>query len=305
MSIQSRIEVQEGLAAGALVPWLGRTKALAGRGGDVEQAALDLGAPPELAAKIKAAIGAESTTSQPGLAGSSTAVTAFISQASETSILLRILADRAPTIAPMRTRLIATAQDVTAAIAGEGQPIPMQRLPLANPITLEPARIAAATVLTKELLRDVSTEGAQFVSSLLRGAIAQAADAFLFSRLTDSGTLHLSSDGSDADLLAQLRAALMAVGRRAGTGFISPPRHLRQTGWRRRRPMRCARRAAPCWTCRLSRPTPCHRAGLQSLPRGLSRRISSGWKSTRANKAQLKCPTRRDRTALRPRPPKW
>lgn len=74
MSIQNRIDAYENMANAALIPWLARTKALRlGSGEEIDHIASGLGAPPELVAKLKAAVSAESTSTQPGLAGSSTA----------------------------------------------------------------------------------------------------------------------------------------------------------------------------------------------------------------------------------------
>lgn len=219
VTLQSRISDLEQIADGALVFWLMRVKAL-GRGrGDAEAVALELGAPPELAAKLKAAVAAETTTGQPGLAGSNRAVATFIAQAAESSILMRMLADRAVTSAPMRTRLLVASRDVTAALVGEGQPIPIQRFSMANPTVLEPERIAAAFVATKELLRDTSPEGQRFINGEFRRAVMQAADRYLLAKLTDSGTLDIPaviSGGDASDLVSALRQALDTVHTQAG-----------------------------------------------------------------------------------------
>lgn len=221
MSIQERTAAFEQIAAGALVPWLCRVKALGGGLSTAEQIALELGAPPELAAKIKAAVGAESVGTMPAFAGSSTALTAFISQASESSLLLRMFADRAALTVPLRTRLLSMGLNATAAVVGEGLPFPIQGLPYEAPVTVQPFNIVAAIVATQELWENTTSEGQAFINAQLRAAVASAADQELFDKLTNSGTddllVGMDSGGHvDAtELIDALRAAMDAVHTRA------------------------------------------------------------------------------------------
>ncbi|MBK0327898.1 phage major capsid protein [Rhodobacteraceae bacterium F11138] len=196
-SLQRRTVSAETITAGALIPWLVRGKALASRHGSVSEAVVALGAPPEIVARVKDAVGAEQISSQPGLAGSSTAVTAFISQAAETSILLRALADRAITLAPSDSWLVSGAVGALATEVSEGQPIPLTNL-LTNRTRLEGIKIATMITTTRELWEDTSSEGQAFISSLIRASIAEASDRALFARLTDSGTVDVEA-GADGD----------------------------------------------------------------------------------------------------------
>lgn len=129
---------------------------------------------------------------------------------------MKMLADRAMTLAPMDASLIATATDVTAAVVGEGEAIPMGRLNLANPVRLTPARIAALFVATNELWGAVSSEGQNFINGEFRAATARAADDYLFDLLTGPDTLVRETYGDEESLLMSVREALDKVNTRAG-----------------------------------------------------------------------------------------
>lgn len=214
VTLQSRISDLEQIADGALVYWLARAKALGRDRGDAEAVALELGAPPELAARLKAAVAAETTTGQPGLAGSSRAVTAFVSQASETSVLMRMIADRATYPVPLRTRVYRPEEDMVATVVAEGRPVPIQGFPLSG-FTVEPVKIGGAIAVTDELLRATSRDGQALLNSMLRAAVAKAADEYMFSTLTNSGTLIEAADTTDSSAMAAYALALGAVATRA------------------------------------------------------------------------------------------
>ncbi|GAA6202482.1 phage major capsid protein [Aquicoccus sp. SU-CL01552] len=180
----------EQVSNAALVPWMSRIKAM-GLHHDIESiegAARRLGAPAELAAKIKAAVGAEVSSDAPGLSGASAAVTAFISQMRTQSVLARIFAERWALRVPFNTRLMSVGMDATAAVVTGGKPIPVTDLDWDDPLIVEREKIAAALVLTKELWADATAAGQGFVNTQMRAAIATACDNFLFAKLTDSGT---------------------------------------------------------------------------------------------------------------------
>lgn len=213
MTILSQIASEERVASAAYFGWFCRTKAVASwQGGNLANAAQELNAPPEIMHKIKAA--AETTTTQQGLAGSSVEVSAFVSQAAETSVLLRMIADRASYPVPLRTAVYLPQADMTAAIVGEGRPIPIQNFTL-DRFAVDSFKIGGALVVTDELLRNTSAAGQAFLNTQLRSAVALASDQTMFNRLTHSGTVDLDTDGTAAQLLPAIRGALDAVSLRA------------------------------------------------------------------------------------------
>lgn len=162
--IATQIASLEQITAGAFVSWLSRMKALrSDLGGDVEAAAIQMGAPRDMAAKLKEAVEGGSTEIASGLAGSSVYTTAFLNQMRTQSVLARIFADRLALAVPLRTRLMSMGMDTSAAVVGQGLPFPIRGLDFENPITVVPVKIGAAVVLTKELWRDTSSAGQAFV----------------------------------------------------------------------------------------------------------------------------------------------
>ena len=214
MTIPERTVRAESVSSAAFVQWYTRAKAVAAMQGTSFLSILDeIGAPVGIAEKIKAT--AETTVSQPGLAGSSTEIAAFISQAAETSVLLRMIADRAVYQVPLRAAVYLPDADVTAAVVGEGQPFPVQGFSL-NRTRIDSFKVAGGFVATDELIRDISPAGQAFLNSQLRAAVANAADTEMFSRMTNSGTLVETTTGAGAeDVLVSVGAALSAVIQRA------------------------------------------------------------------------------------------
>lgn len=225
--VATQIASLEQITAGAFVSWLSRMKALRSElGDDLEAAAIRMGAPRDMAAKLKAAVEGGSTTgAASGLAGSSTYTTAFLNQMRTQSVLARIFADRLALAVPLRTRLMSMGMVTSAAVVGQGLPFPIRGLDYDNPIVVAPAKIGAAVVLTKELWRNTSSAGQAFVNSQLRAAIAAAADRFLFAQLTNLETVDLTVSTFaglplDADLRAALLAVLNAVNTRAAGALV-------------------------------------------------------------------------------------
>ncbi|MFC4671696.1 phage major capsid protein [Seohaeicola nanhaiensis] len=212
MTIQNRPVSTEIVASGALLPWLARSKALLSQypGRGVAGTAEALGAPLEIIERIKAAVAAETVAGQPGLAGSSTAVTAFVAQAAETSVLFRMLADSSVTAAPMQTWLATSVMAATATEIDEGKPIPLQALNMRRD-KLEAFKVAALIATTAELWTATSGEGQAFISHLLRAAAAEAADRALFQRLTNSGTFEATDYGSDLDAIRQMIEGMLSA----------------------------------------------------------------------------------------------
>ncbi|MDO6584811.1 phage major capsid protein [Salipiger sp. 1_MG-2023] len=226
MKIATRIDDLEQISNGALVPWLSRMKALGvAQSGNIEATAREMGAPAELAAKLKAAVGAETTDGAPGLAGSSAAVVGFISQMRTQSVLARIFSERWAMQVPFNTRLMSIGLEANAAVVGGGLPIPVQGLPWDDPLIVNPEKIAAALVLTNELWNNTSAAGQSFVNVQLRAAIAAACDRFLFTKLTSGGTfdgtVNTQLGRPDPDgLHVALLAALNRVNTRAAGNLV-------------------------------------------------------------------------------------
>lgn len=139
---------------------------------------------------------------------------AFVSQASESSVLLRMIADRATYQLPLRTAVYLPDGDMTARVVGPGEPVPIQGFDL-NRSSVDSFKIAGAFAVTEDLVRNISPAGQAFLNGQLRAAVAKASDVELFSRLMDSGTLSLDGGADAASILAAVREALAAVITRA------------------------------------------------------------------------------------------
>lgn len=216
--ILQRTVTAERVTAGACLPWIARAKAFGNsQGYTLEQSLAVLGAPDEVAQRIKAAIGAATTSSASELAGSSTVLTAFLEQLAEQSILARLFADNAAQKLPLRSRLVGLDTDAVAGVVAEGEPIPASAMDFSGQV-VEPFKIAALTILSDELWANTSSEGQGYVISALRKAVARAADVELFNRLTDSNTLETTADVDDAGaIVSGLRLLLDDVHLRAGS----------------------------------------------------------------------------------------
>lgn len=213
MTIHDRTVTAEQVTSAAVIQWMARAKAIKAMSGDsLEKTLEDICAPSGIAERIKAA--AETTTSQPGLAGGTTKVQSFISQAAQNSVLLRMIADRATYQVPLRTAVYLPDADMTAQVVGEGQPVPVQGVSL-DRTRIDSFKIAGAIVVTEELARNISAQGQAFLNTQLRAAVAKASDIELFTRLTDSGTPAISVNGSAGDVLSGVRTALAATTTRA------------------------------------------------------------------------------------------
>lgn len=215
-NLQRRITTAEQMTTGACLPWLVRAKAYGNRHGyPFEQSLAMLGAPEEVAARIKAAVAA--TTTDSDLAGSSAIVTAFVEQLAEQSILARLFSDGAAQRVPLRTRLVGLNSNLSAGVVAEGAPIPVGAMDFSGQSIL-PFKIAALTVLSDELWEGTSSAAQGYVITKLREAVARAADEELFNRLTDSSTLETTADVDDAGaIISGLRLLLDGVHTRAGS----------------------------------------------------------------------------------------
>jgi hypothetical protein len=138
-----------------------------------------------------------------------TMIGAFTDSLRNRSVFYRLL-DGGFTRVPLRTRAAVVTTGATGS-TGEGRAIPVRQLTLSAP-TLQITRAAAMFVCSDELLRNVSSAGQSLFSRELRGAISDSVDAEFLNQVIDTGTLSLSSTGSDVEaVLADLRALLNAV----------------------------------------------------------------------------------------------
>lgn len=202
-SLTARIDAADNITSAAMIPWMARAAALnahsrIGRAA----AAAEAGAPAQIVEAIKSAVAATDRTSD--LAGTSTAVTAFLEAAAGGSVLLRMIADRATHRAPLNARLM-SATGVSASVVAEGAPIRLSAATFKGE-QLHLHKVAAMLAITDDLWRDTSSAGQQFVIKQLREAVGQAADAALFADIITASDL-----GTAADVPAALAALLAEV----------------------------------------------------------------------------------------------
>ncbi len=180
-----------------------------------DDAARQLGAPPEMVEKIKA-VTAWTVEGTPGLAGNSAASIAFLQRVGESSLLARLLADNAESWVPLQTRPLGLAADATAYVVGEGAAIPLSPMSL-DGRTVDPFKIAAHVVTSRELWEKVGSEGQAFLNNLLQQAVARTADASFFGRFIARDAPTFSALGTTPEAIALgLRQALDAVHVRPG-----------------------------------------------------------------------------------------
>jgi hypothetical protein len=140
-------------------------------------------------------------------------VAAFQESIRSRSVFFRLFNDNAFVRVPLNRRVAVTTAAASGWIIGEGKPVPLSRLSLANAM-LVPIRAAALIVVSDELARDVSAAGQVLLGRELKGAVADAVDQKLFDIIVDEATdaeiIESTGDGVDA-ILTDLRSALAAV----------------------------------------------------------------------------------------------
>ncbi len=140
-------------------------------------------------------------------------VAGFMESMRTRSVFYRLLNDNAFLRVPLNKRVAITTAAATGWIIGEGKPVPLSRLSLANAM-LTPVRAAALIVVTDELARDVSASGQTLFSRELKGAVSDAVDQKFFEIIIDDTTDAevIPSTGDDIEaILIDLRSALAAV----------------------------------------------------------------------------------------------
>ena len=204
----------------ALMQWYARSLAIQCKAlpGETEVWAESVGCPDRGKRILKSAVGAGSTLDAEwagAAVGDYRGIVAGFMEAMRTkSVFFRLLNDNAFTIVPMQKQIATTTASASAWIIGEGKPVPLSRLSLANQM-LTPVRAAALIVMTDALIRDTSAAAQSFFAKELRNAVGLVVDQRLFDLIIDEATdaeIVTSSGDDAAAILTDLRAALMAVG---------------------------------------------------------------------------------------------
>ncbi len=203
----------------AFFPWLARSLAIQSKAlvGETERWAEFAGCPDRVQKDLKAGVAA-GTTLDAEWAGAAVGdyrnvVAGFIESMRTRSVFYRLLNDNAFLRVPLNKRVAITTAAASGWIIGEGKPVPLSRLSLANAM-LTPNRAAALLVVTDELARDVSASGQALFSRELRGAVSDAVDQKFFEIIIDDATDAevIESTGDDIEaILIDLRSALAAV----------------------------------------------------------------------------------------------
>lgn len=135
-------------------------------------------------------------------------------------VLFRLVADRAVRLVPFRCRVNLAVSSASAAVAGEGEPVPISLVTLLDG-TLVPMVAAAIVVTSDEAWSDMSSAGQSFLNGELKGAIADEVDRAFFDALMDSSTPQVVSVGQSAvDAKADLRALLALVNLTASRVYL-------------------------------------------------------------------------------------
>ena len=155
---------------------------------------------------LKAAVVPGST--QPGnwaapLSETGGLIAAFLDTLKNVSVFDTMLPDMKRV--PLRTRVAVTTLAVTGHIVGEGAVKPISTLELSAQ-TLEPVKALAIVVITKELIRFASGDGADLFGRELRNGVGRVTDQEFISIIT-TGVTPISSSGETA---AAIRADIAA-----------------------------------------------------------------------------------------------
>ena len=157
---------------GATLAWAARGKALKLPAETMQH----LGAPAKAIAIRKAL-----TTGTLEAAGAGP-INAFAESAAPQSAFLRMVSDRSFQLAPMRTPLLYSTGDVSAAMVTEGAPITAVDTAL-DGVQLTPRKAATILTATKEAWGDISGPGQAYINALLRKAVGQVADGQMIAAL--------------------------------------------------------------------------------------------------------------------------
>lgn len=183
------------------------------------QRAIADGAPPEVVSIIKAAVG---TIPADEIAGDIRAATeAFIGELRSTSIFYDLLAKGSFIRAPLRTRLTAVTNGVTAYAVEEGKGKPLSRLNL-TAAGLDMVKAVAMIVVTNDAVQSKSPAVQAFLHDELRKAVSQAVDGAFLDRILDTSspttTPAIASSGNDTDAMRHDLSQVLAVVNTKGAG---------------------------------------------------------------------------------------
>jgi hypothetical protein len=188
----------------SLVKYLG---AAGGNFAEAHEAAVTARANERVQSMLKAAVSAGTTSNMSVLFDYRQAVGAFLASISNSafdqmlSSFMRM---------PLHTRVAITTTAVTGYRVSEQSSKPVSSIALANS-TLEPIKVAAQVIMTRELLRAQSAAASQLVANELRAAIAAITDSTFFSLILTGISATPSSGGGVAQVRADLTTALDAL----------------------------------------------------------------------------------------------
>lgn len=168
--------------------------------------------PPRVVRLIKALPAATTDDGAFGQALSdvSAASRVFFASLQTTSIYFWLLANGFR-IVPMRTRLGVVAADASGWIEGEGLPVPVSTMTLAEPL-ISPRKACAMLVVSDEVARSNAEAALTLVDEELRRAVSATVDTAFWDLVIDTGTPSTPSSGNDAAAMkADLKALLDSV----------------------------------------------------------------------------------------------
>lgn len=155
-----------------------------------------MNASPTIVANLKAATAAMTTDTS----GASTlivgAISAWSDSLGEASAFARMFAAGDFRRLPFRIRSIVVSEGATAAVVGEGRAVPIGTLNLSADKVLEPERIAATVVLTKELFDEAPAESQALIERELSKAAATTLDTAMVERIITTATPTVSASSS-------------------------------------------------------------------------------------------------------------
>lgn len=127
--------------------------------------------------------------------------------------------------APLRTKLVSVASGITGSTSPEGSIKPLGSLSLNDDALLEPKKVAAIVVATRELLKFSIAGGARLFDSELRTGVARATNAEFLSGLIAETTPTASAGGTAANIWTDLNTLLGGIDLHEGSRlyFIVTP----------------------------------------------------------------------------------
>lgn len=207
--LASAVRLGERVESSAAIQWICRS--LAAR---MNPEALEVMRAPDAAIKFR-----KSISSSVFEAIGSGPIIAFAEGAAPQSAFLRLVTDGAFQHAPLRTPLVRGTADATAALAGEGEMIPVTDISFDGE-ALTPQKAAALVVATDQAWADISSAGQGYINSLLRRGVGRVADARMFEALEATPQIEFTADPDDKQaIVAAMKAMVKALHNEAGERF--------------------------------------------------------------------------------------